>query len=1074
MEKQFFFQKCLTVNRSAFRRFGLIICIFTCLLFSVQSAIAQTKIINGTVTDDSGLSVPGVNVVVKGTSNGVITDHDGKYSIKNVEVSSILLFSYIGYVSEEVRIGNQAVINIILKEDTQALDEVVVVGYGTQRKKDLTGSIVSISAEELGDMPALSFDQALQGKVAGVQITQTTGAPGGNVNIIVRGVSSITGGNSPLYVIDGFPIGTGGGGTDLSSFGSSSYTSSAMANNTANKINPLSSINPNDIESIEILKDASATAIYGSRGANGVVIITTKKGKAGKANINLTASYGIQQVAKKLDMMNPQEFAEFVAEGRDNAWIAANPAVNQASDPNDIRSNSTWVRDIFRNPSVLPLEGTDWQDVIFRSAPIQNYQLSASGGTEKIKYLLSGGYFNQEGIVIGSDYQRFNIRSNMEIQLTDRIKLGSIISASYGRGDFARTEGHLQFRSIIQCALASSPTLAVYDADGNPQNELADPLGVPVENPINITRHFSDKRNQTDVLTNNFLDISIIDELSFRTSIGVNYSASQTKLWKSSRIATGQSTTSPATAAVHNRKGLNWLNENTLNYRKLIAEKHDVNVVGGLTVQKDNFNFISAGATDFPTDYITYLSAGTVNAGDNYDSEWSLVSLLARANYVYDEKYMLTATVRRDGSSRFGSKNKWGTFPSVSVGYRISEESFMQSVSFISNLKLRVSYGESGNNLIGNYAHIGLLGSSNYVDNNTILPGLVTSSMSNDALTWEKSKQVNLGLDFGLFNDRVSLVADFYRDYKTDLLLAVQLPAASGFGSSTQNIGEVENKGVEIGINTDNFLNKNFQWSTNFNISANRNEVKKLATQGARISNSAVQVTQVGEPISSFYLMHVLGVFRNEADVKSGHPLQHPQTQPGDLKYEDVDESGTITSNDKKIIGSPWPDFTWGLGNVFNYKNFSLSAYIIGSHGAQTYLNVGETLINSAGVQNQLAMVNNRWKSESDPGDGLVPRAIRSNTFLGMQQSSRLLFDASYVRIKEVTLSYDFPQSITKRLFMKGLNAYFNISNLYTFTDYPGYDPEASSTGDAVTKAGFDEGVYPLARTYTLGLKVSF
>ncbi|MDR1370661.1 MAG: TonB-dependent receptor [Dysgonamonadaceae bacterium] len=1061
------------MNESSIGRYALIICILISMLFSVRSAMAQAKVVSGIVTDESGMSIPGVNVVVKGTSNGVITDLEGKYSIGNIEGSSVLFFSYMGYASVEVPVGNKTVVNVVLKEDTRSLDEIVVVGYGTQRKKDLTGSIVSISGEDLGEMPALSFDQALQGKVPGAQITQTTGAPGGNVNIIVRGISSITGGNSPLYVVDGFPVGTGGGGSDLSSFSVNSYTSANMAGNTANKINPLSSINPNDIESIEVLKDASATAIYGSRGANGVVIITTKKGKAGKASIDLTASYGIQQVAKTIEVMNPRDFAEFVAEGRDNAWIAANPSKNQASDPNDVRSSSTWVRESFRNPSALPLEGTDWQDVIFRLAPVQNYQLTATGGTDKIKYLISGGYYGQDGIVIGSNYERFSIRSNIDIQLTNRIKLGSIISANYGQGDFARTEGHLQHRSIIQCALASSPALAVYDEDGNPQNELTDPMGVPVENPINITRYFSDKRNQTDVLTNNFLDVMIIDGLTFRTSIGVNFSTSQTKLWKSSQIAAGQSTTSPATAAVHNWKNFNWLNENTLNYRKLLADTHDVNIVGGLTVQKDNVNFLSAGATDFPTDYVTYISAGTVNVGGNSNSEWSLVSLLARANYVYDGKYMLTATVRRDGSSRFGSKNKWGTFPSVSVGYRVSEESFMKPVTFISNLKLRISYGESGNNLIGNYAHIGLLGSSNYVDNNAILPGLVTSSMSNDALTWEKSKQVNLGLDLGLFNDRISLVADFYRDYKTDLLLAVQLPAASGFGSSTQNIGEIENKGVEIGLNTENILSKDFQWSTNFNISANRNEVKKLATEGARITNS-VYITQVGEPISSFYLMNVLGVFQNEADVKSGHPLQHPQTQPGDLKFEDVDGNGTITSNDKKIVGSPWPDFIWGLGNVFRYKNLSLSAYITGSQGAQTYMNVGETLINSAGVQNQLTMVNRRWKSESDPGDGLVPRAIRSNTFLGMQPSSRLLFDASYVRIKDITLSYDFPQSITRHIFMKGLNAYFNVSNLYTFTDYPGYDPEASSTGDAVTKAGFDEGVYPLARTYTLGLKVSF
>lgn len=1052
-------------------RLLFVICFTFYGFYSAHADILQQKTIKGKVIGTDGYSVIGVNVYEKGTTNGVITDIDGNFILNVGSENSVITFSFIGYLTQEIVVGSNTVLNVVLEEDVKKLDEVVVVGYGTQRKKDLTGSIASVSGDDLGNIPVLSFDQALQGKVAGVQISQTTGAPGGNVNILVRGISSITGGNSPLYVIDGFPIGSGGGGSDLSSFGSNSYTSAAMANNTANKINPLSSINPDDIESIEILKDASATAIYGSRGANGVVIITTKRGKQGKVSINVNASYGIQQVAKTLELMNPREFAEFVAEGRDNAWIYSG---GKASDPNSVRSSSTWVKDEFRDPSKLPLKGTDWQDVIFRSAPVQNYQLSASGGTENIKYLLSGGYFSQDGIVIGSDYERFNIRSNIDIQLTSRIKVGSTISASYGYGNFARTEGHLQHRGIIQAALASSPTISVYDENGEPYSELADPMGVPVENPINIDRHFSDKRNQINVLTNNFLEINILEGLNVKTSIGANYSFNQTKLWKSSKIATGQSTSSPATAAVHDKKGLNWLNENTINYRRLFNNKHDVSILAGLTVQKDNFNLLTAGATDFPTDYVTYLSGGTVNAGTNYDSEWSLVSLLARANYIYEGKYMLTATVRRDGSSRFGTENKWGTFPSVSIGYRISEEDFMKDIKAISNLKLRLSYGESGNNLIGNYAHIGLLSPSNYVDNNGLVPGLVTTSMSNEALTWEKSQQFNLGLDFGMFNERISFVLDLYRDYKKDLLLAVQLPAASGFNSSIQNIGEVENKGIELGLNTENIITKNFQWSSNLNFSANRNEVKKLATEGARITNSSVQVTQVGEPIASFYLMKVVGVFQNEADVKSGHPLQHPNTQPGDLKFKDVDENGVITANDKEIVGSPWPDFTWGFSNHFNYKDFSLSVYLTGSEGGKVYMNLGETLINSAGVQNQLKMVNKRWKSESDPGDGLVPRAIRNNYALGMQQSSRCLFDASYIRIKDITLSYNFPKKIANKLFMKSLNAYFNVSNVHTFTDYPGYDPEASSSGDAVTKAGIDEGVYPLARTYSLGLKIAF
>lgn len=1054
------------IRHRRFIRLAFLIC-FT--IYGVATAYAASKTVKGKVTDIEGYGIVGVNVVEKGTTNGVITDVEGRYVLNLTTENPVLSFSFIGYISQEHPVGNRTVIDLVLKEDVKALDEVIVVGYGTQKKKDLTGSIASITNEDLGKSPSLSFDQALQGKVAGVQITQTSGAPGGNVNIVVRGISSITGGNTPLYVVDGFPIGTGGGGSNLGGMVENSYSSSGMANSTTERINPLSTINPSDIESIEILKDASATAIYGSRGANGVVLITTKRGKIGKTTVNVNASFGLQQVAHKMKLMNPRQYAEIVAEGRDNAWVYAG---GNASDPNDVRTSNAWVRPEFRNPESLPLEGTDWQDEIFRLAPVQNYQLSATGGTENIRYMVSLGYFNQNGIMIGSDYQRFNIRSNIEAQLTNRLKLGSTLSGSYGYGDFARAEGHLGLRGMIQCALAINPMLPVYKEDGSYNSEMGDPLGAPVENPLYINQEFSDKRDMKEFMTNNYLDLEIIKGLNLRTSIGVSFNLNQTKLWKSSKIGMYVDPSSPATAAAIDKKGFNWLNENTLTFKRLFNRVHDLNVVGGFTIQKDTYNQLSAGATDFPTDYIHYLSAGTINSGTHLKSEWSMVSLLARANYVYDGKYMITATVRRDGSSRFGAQHRWGTFPSVSVGYRLSEEKFMKNIRSISNLKLRLSYGVAGNNAIGNYSHIALLNISNYVDANTILPGLAPATLANDALTWEKSKQTNIGLDFGLFNDRISFVADLYYNLKTDLLLNVQLPAASGFGSSMQNIGEVENKGIEFSLNTINVDTKDFRWSTSFNISSNKNKVRKLATESARIIDG-VHITEVGQPISSFYLMHATGVFRDEEDIKN-NPVQHPNVQPGDLKFEDVDGNGRITTADKTIVGSPFPDFTWGLGNEFRYKNLSLSVFLNGSQGNKIYFSAGETLLNSAGVQNQLEMVDRRWKSETNPGDGIVPRAIRNDYALGMTSSSRYLFDASYVRIKDITLSYDFPAVGLQKIGIKGLNAYFNVSNVYTFTDYPGFDPEASQAGDQITKTGIDGGTYPTPRTYTVGLKLAF
>ena len=643
-----------------------------------------------------------------------------------------------------------------------------------------------------------------------------------------------------MYVVDGFPVSSGGGGSDMTNFASSTYSSAGMASNTQNRVNPLSSINPSDIESIEILKDASATAIYGSRGANGVVIITTKRGKLGKSQISMDVSYGVQQVAHKLDMMNSQQFAEFVAAGRDAAWVYAG---GKATDPNEIRTASTRVKPEFRNPSSIT-QNTDWQDAIFRISPVQNYQVSASGGNDIIKYHVSGGYFDQQGIILTSALKRFSIRSNIDVQVSKRVKIGSSISGSYSYGTFPNTEGHLGSRGILSAALASSPTIPIRDENGNYVSELLNPLGVTVENPLFILENFSDKRNLGNIFTNNFLEIEISKGFRFKSSVGVNFGTNEIKLWKSSLLGSFGGVTSPATAGVSKSESLNWLNENTLTYKHTFKEKHSLDAVVGFTSQKDRFDMLSAGATNFPTDYVTFLSAGSVNAGTNYISEWSMLSMLSRINYAYDGKYLLTATMRRDGSSRFGSKNKWGSFPSFSIGYNLSEEPFMKSLKFLSNLKLRAGYGVSGNNQIGNYTQIGLISSTNYVQNNALKPGLVPSNLANDELTWEKSKQTNLGFELGLFENRISLTTDVYKDKKTNLLLAVQLPAAAGFYSSTQNIGEIENKGIEIGLHTINLKSKSFGWESNMTFNANRNKVLKLATEGSRIANSAYQITQ--------------------------------------------------------------------------------------------------------------------------------------------------------------------------------------------------------------------------------------
>lgn len=1032
---------------------------------------AERLTINGTVlSGQDQAALAGVSITEKNTSNGTITDARGNYSLV-VRRNAVIVFNHVGFTQVEMPVDGRTSINVSLETDARQLQDIVVVGYGNQRRRNLTGSIANISAKDLIPGPASSFDQMLQGKVAGAQISQTSGAPGGNVNIVIRGISSITGGNSPLYVIDGYAIGTGGGGSDLSTFSSSSYSPSGIASSSGtNRINPLSNINPADIESIQILKDASATAIYGSRGANGVVIITTRRGRQGKATVSFEHSTGLQELRKKLDVLNPRQYAEFVANGRDNAWVFAG---GKATDPNNIRSTNTQVKPEFRNPDALPLEGTDWQDLIFRNALVQNYQLSANGGSKDVSYFLSGGFFNQDGIIIGSDFKKFNLRSNIDARISEKLKVGVSFSGSYSWGNFARAEGDLQFRGLIINAVARDPSIPIYDANGDYYSEFSNPQGIPAEHPLLIASEFSDKRNASNVFVNNFADYEIMKGLSFRTSIGINYSTGTTNLWKSSKIGIATTRTGPATAGVSEFKSLNWLNENTLNFKRIFGDKHELDAVAGYTIQKNSDGVIQAGASEFPTDDVPYINAGNVSYGTNYKSEWSMLSYLARVNYTFDGKYLLTATIRRDGSSRFGTNNRWGTFPSFSAGYRLSDEPFMQSLKFISDLKIRASWGVSGNNLIANYASQGLLGVSRYVSNGQIVSGVVPNSLANSNLTWEQSEQTDIGLDLALFDNRVSLTADVYRTLKKDLLLNVTLPGASGFGSSVQNIGKVENKGIELAINADPVAGQHFQWHTGFNISANRNKVLALNSGAVRITNSDFQVSQVGSPISSFYLLKVIGVFQTQDEV-SKSPVQNPRVQPGDLKFEDANNDGRITTTDRTLVGSPWPDFTWGFDNRFAYKNIALSVSLNGTQGNSVFFHGGSVVLNAAGVQNQLAMVADRWKSLDDPGKGVVQRAVRNDYAFGISNTSRYLFDGSYIKVRNVNLSYSFTPQLISRLKLQSLSVYADASNVLVFTDYPSFDPEGSTTGDNISRSGIDFFSYPNPRIFSLGIRAAF
>lgn len=1036
---------------------------------------------SGMVTDPDGLPVIGANILVKGTSAGTISDLDGQYSLEVTDENATLVFSYTGYQPLEIEIAGREVIDVQMEEGA-VLDEVVVIGYGSVKKSDLTGSVSSISGKELGKLaPVSSFDALLDGKVAGVQIQRTDGAPGGNVNVVIRGVSSVTGGNQPLYVIDGFPY-VPGGNSNGTNFTAQSYSSSNLASQgVVNRLNPLSFLNQNDIESIEVLKDASATAIYGSRGANGVVIITTKRGKKGKGRINFDVSYGMQELEKKIELLNGAEYAEFVRDGRNNAYLLGGGS-RSADDPNSVRPGSQQFPDPYRNPAAVTTV-TDWQDEIYRTAPIGNYQISFSGGGENVRYLISGGLLDQQGIIQGSDFKRYNARINLDGNLRSNLSVGLSLNAYRTEGNFARTDGHYGRRNVVTAALAANPTIPVYDKNGEftqlytgfPSNENP-PFAYSegLINPLLAINEFSDYRKSYGTLLNSFLEWEISESLRFRSTLGANIDQGNTRLWKSSQVGQWSLAPTPATAASHSTTTFDWLNENSLTYQKSF-ENHNFSILGGFTAQKSTTDFVSVAATEFGNDNVPFVSAGIVNAGNHTLNEWALLSLLGRINYDYKNKYYITATVRRDGSSRFGEDSRWGTFPSVALAYRLSEEPFMASLNAISNLKLRVSYGLSGNNQIGNYSAIGLLGSQNYVVGGSEQSGLAPVSLANPALTWEESQQINIGMDVDLFNSRISFNVDAFKDTKESMLFNVQLPTMTGFFSSTQNLGRIENKGLEMALSTVNFNRSDFRWNSQFNISFIRNEVLALGPEGEDIfgtGTGTIAITRIGYPISSFYGRQVLGIFQSQAEIDNS-PMQHRNTRPGDLRFLDVNGDGMITNSDQTVIGNPWPDFTFGLNNSFSYKNFGLDVQVTGSQGNDIYAWWGQTIMNSAGVQNQWKGVANRWKSPEDPGDGLIPRSVRNGANGNWRPSSRFVFDGSFVRINNVRLTYQLPTEWLQNKGFRNVTLYANVNNLYTFTDYPGYNPAASSGGNDLQVMGFDQGNYPLSRSYIFGLQVA-
>ncbi|OOG77209.1 hypothetical protein B0E43_06345 [Algoriphagus sp. A40] len=1032
---------------------------------------AQRAKITGVVKDETGSPLPGVTVLVEGTTTGTVTDIDGNFSIEAAE-GQALIFSFIGLQRQRIIVGAASILEVVMATEENNLEEFVVVGYGTLQKKDITGAVSAISSEEIKDQPVASIDQAIAGRMAGVVVTQATGAPGGGASVRIRGAGSLSAGNEPLYVVDGFPV----------------------TNDFDQRNNPLNTINPNDIDNIQVLKDASATAIYGSRGSNGVILITTKSGKSGMSKIDFSISTGVQQVEKTLDVLNATEFAHYINESRNNAWVNSGPG-RSASDPNSVRLNNVMylLPEVFSNPESLG-EGTNWQDEIFRTAQMSNYQLNFSGGNDKTKYFVSGGYLSQDGVIINSDLKRYSFRVNVESQMNKRVKVGANITPSYTFSNQSLAEGNWQGGGIIQSAITAGPHLTPYDEFGNYTKITGQGIGTSeVDNPVKIAKEYFHEQQNLRLLGTSFAEFSIVDNLKFKALVGADIRNFREDIFSSSIINPNSvNPTKPAVGTNGTSQIRNWLSEFTLSYNKSIG-KHNFDAVLGYTVQQEAMEISRMTGTNFANDNIkTINAAGLITSATSTKEEWALISYLARVNYNYDDRYLLTATFRRDGSSRFGQDNRWGSFPSVSLGWRLSEENFLSDVDWLSELRLRTSYGLTGNNFITNYGSIGLTGIENYplgMNGGTVSNGIRLTNIPNSKLGWEKNSQTDIGVEIGLLQNRIYASADYYNKRTSDLLLNVPVPTLTGYATALQNIGEIQNKGFEFTVTSRNTVGA-LKWTTDLNFSTNNIEVLALGPDGSPIisrqvtsASAPTHITEIGSEPGSYFGYNVLGVYQNQQDIDSSPVIKNGngtvQSKPGQLKFEDVNGDGVITADDRTVLGSPFPDFTWGMTNSFSYKNFDFAFTLQGVQGFEV-LNVARRYYgNYGGLYNVLSSTANGWMSEQDPGDGKSPMIDRNfNGYAGStvinNMTSLFVEDGSFLRIRNITLGYNMPASLLEKAKLSSARLSFTVQNAYTFTDYEGYNPEVSAQGGSPLVPGVDAGGYPLARTFMLGLNVGF
>ena len=1058
------------------------------LVFVSMSAYAQSLTVTGKVIDSEGYEVIGGSVTIKGAAGvGTVTDVNGNYSLKVNDASKdVLVFSYVGMTSQEVKVDGRSVIDVTLKADAVMLEEVVAIGYATVKRKDLTGSVASVNSKELSKVPTSDITQALAGRMAGVQVMQSEGAPGASISIRVRGGISITQSNEPLYIIDGFPSEDG-----------------------------MSTLDPAEIETIDILKDASATAIYGARGANGVVVITTKSGgKEGKATVTFDSYVGFKKVAKKLDVLSTREFALLDYERRYYSAFTAKNSTQEDLDKAVANFEALYGKYADIDANYANRAGIDWQDqTLGRTALTQNYRVGVSGGTDKLNYNLAYSYYDEEGAMVYSGNKKHNISFNMNHKLNDRLSITARISYDqmkiYGMGT---SEGGDRFNKM-QHILQYRPMVGINGTDdlllGDEDPLLVDDTGNVMQNPLLSAAEETKDREYRTFQANGGFTLKLIKGLSFRNTTGMRYQTRRNDTFYGDKSITAKR--SSINGSIQNIENSSFQTSNVLNYN-WAGKGHDITaMLGQEYVNRWNSSF-SAAAANFPNDDIGLgdLSLGlptAVSSSENYDDK--LLSFFARFNYGFKDKYLFTASFRADGSSKFGKNNKWGYFPAFSAAWRLGEEEFIKNLNIFSDLKVRLGYGMAGNNRIDSYVSLPMLTSVTYPNGDSTQPGYVSKQIPNPNLKWEANKTFNFGLDFGFFNQRLTISPEFYINRSSNLLLNAKLPTSSGYDSMVINAGETENKGIDLTINSTNIMTKDFTWNTAVTLSHNKNSVKKLTGEDVQLweasfgYNQNTHIIGVNQPLGQMYGYVTDGLYQvsdfdyDEATktytLKDGVPYSGKKTdvKPGMWKFKNVDgsEDNKITENDKTVIGNAYPKFYGGINNTFTYKDFDLSIFLTYSFGNDVF-NATKLTNTKTALQNKnvldIANSSNRWvvvnkKGEliTDPQEmadinkGKTVAAVYDNEIGDTYIHSWAVEDGSYLKLSNITLGYTFPRKMLSKIGIRKLRLYATGSNLLTWTKYSGFDPEVSTMGSGLTP-GVDFGAYPKSRSFVFGINLAF